>query len=200
VLYEQLAGVRGKGSYQLRSTMMPLNYLLDVSFECGLGDVNVAAFTEAVSIIGECDTVVEFLACGIWPLSEKCDFEVETKEMPLSKVVVTIPKVTPVIEANESGAAFEKRILQAANLLVGNYSMMEHNACDGLCYGRLNLMFELAGVLCQLRPEPVAHAPRKWKAATATQAPAPKKATKKRKHPKLAPKKVSSRSGDQTSA
>jgi hypothetical protein len=29
-----------------------------------------------------------FLACGIWPLSESCEFDVERKEMTLPKVVV----------------------------------------------------------------------------------------------------------------
>jgi hypothetical protein len=91
--------------------MTPLNYLSDVSFECGPRDVNLAAFTEVASIIGGHDTVNEFLAYGMWPLSKKCDFEVETKETPLSKVIVLIPKVTPVIGAKESGAAIETWII-----------------------------------------------------------------------------------------
>jgi hypothetical protein len=103
---EQLADVRGKGSYPLRSMMTPLNYLSDVSFECGPRDVSVAAFTEVVSIIRGHDAMDEFLAFGRWPLCEKCNFEVEMKETPLSKVVVPMPKVTPVIGAQESGAAF----------------------------------------------------------------------------------------------
>jgi hypothetical protein len=85
--------------------MMSLNYLSDVSFECGPGDVNVAAFIKAMSIIGGCDAMEEFLACAIWPLSEKCDFEVGTKETPFSKVVVPMPKVTHVIGANVSGGS-----------------------------------------------------------------------------------------------
>jgi hypothetical protein len=48
-------------------------------------DVNVVAYTETTSIIGGCDIVEEFLACGIWPLHEKFEFEVEMKETPLSK-------------------------------------------------------------------------------------------------------------------
>jgi hypothetical protein len=49
--------------------MTPLDYLSDVPFECGLGDVNVAAFTEVTSIIGGRNVVEEFPACGIWSLS-----------------------------------------------------------------------------------------------------------------------------------
>jgi hypothetical protein len=103
---KQVTDVQGKGNYPLSSTMTHLDYLIDASFACGLGDVNVAAFTEAVSIIEGRDTMEEFLACGIWPFSEKCDFEVETKETPLSKVMVPMPKVTPIIGKQESEAAF----------------------------------------------------------------------------------------------
>jgi hypothetical protein len=81
--------------------MTPLDYLSGVPFECCLGDANVSAFTEAAS------------------LREKCDFEVERKEMPLSKVVVPMLKVTPVIGTKESEATFEMQIKHAANLLVG---------------------------------------------------------------------------------
>jgi hypothetical protein len=58
---EQVAEVRGKGSYPLRSTMIHFEYLTDAPFECGPGDVNVAAFMEATSIIVGRDVVEEFL-------------------------------------------------------------------------------------------------------------------------------------------
>jgi hypothetical protein len=78
------------------------------------------------------------------------------KEMPLSKVVVSMPKFTPTIGVKESEAAFEMRIMNVANLLVGNYNVAEHNAYTGLWHGQLNNVFESAGLLCQPRPEPVA--------------------------------------------
>jgi hypothetical protein len=96
---EQLADVRGKGNYSLSSTMTQLNYLLDALFECDPEDRKVTAFIEVASIIGVRNTVEEFLACGMWPLSEKFGFEVETKETPLSKVMVSMSKVTPTIGA-----------------------------------------------------------------------------------------------------
>jgi hypothetical protein len=46
--------------------MTPLDYLSDIPFECSPGDTNAVAFTKATSIIGGCDAVEEFLACGIW--------------------------------------------------------------------------------------------------------------------------------------
>jgi hypothetical protein len=89
--------------------MMLLNYLSDVSYECSPGDANVAAFTEAVSIIGDRNATEEFLACGMWPLQScLCDFEVETKEAPLSKVIVPMPKGTPVIGQRNQGQPLKR--------------------------------------------------------------------------------------------
>jgi hypothetical protein len=103
-----VADVRGKGNYPLSSTMTQLNYLLDAPFECDLEDRSVVAFIEAASIIGGRDAVEEFLACGMWPLSEKFGFRVEMKEAPMSKVVVPMPKVTPIIGVQESKVGLEK--------------------------------------------------------------------------------------------
>jgi hypothetical protein len=152
---EQTADVRGKGTYLLSCTMALLNYATEVTFECSPADADVAAFTESASIIGGRDIVEEFLACGLWPLSEKFFFKVETKETPLSKVVVRMRQVTLVIGAQELGSAFEVRIAIAACLLVGNYNIVEHNAYQGIRHGRLNRVFELAGELCQPHPEPI---------------------------------------------
>jgi hypothetical protein len=60
---------------------------------------------------------------------------VERKEMPLSKVEVPMLKVTPTIRKQESEAAIEVRIITAANLLVGNYCVPEHNSYMGLRHG-----------------------------------------------------------------
>jgi hypothetical protein len=67
----------------------------------------------------------------MWPLSEKFGFEVETKEMPLLKIIVVMSKVMPTIGVQELEAAFEQRIMNAANLLVGNYNITKHNAYKG---------------------------------------------------------------------
>jgi hypothetical protein len=115
--------------------MIQLNYLMEAAFECGPDDAIVVAFVEVASIIGGCDAVEEFLACGMRPLSEKFGFEVETKETPLSKVVVLMPQVTPIIGAQELRVAFEARILNAASLLVGNHNIAKHNADKGLRHG-----------------------------------------------------------------
>jgi hypothetical protein len=60
---------------------------------------------------------------------------VETKESPLLKVVVPMPQIVVTIGTEESRAKFEARIMNAANLLVGKYSVAEHNAYQGLRHG-----------------------------------------------------------------
>jgi hypothetical protein len=137
---EQSTNVRGKGSYPLSSTMTPLNYLMEVPSSRGPEDTNFAAFAEVTSIIGGHDAMEEFHTCGLWPLSEK-KFNVETNESPLSKDVVPMPQVDIFIGTQESQAEFEARIASAANLLVGNYNVMEHNAYQGLRHRRLNRVF-----------------------------------------------------------
>jgi hypothetical protein len=104
---EQVADVRGKGNYPLRSTMTPQNHLTDALFKCSPEDTNMATFVEATSIIGGHDSMEEFLPCGIWPLSKNYEFEVGRKETPLLKVMVPMLKVTPTIGKQESEAAFE---------------------------------------------------------------------------------------------
>jgi hypothetical protein len=71
--------------------MTPLNYLMEAPSDCSLEEANFTTFVEATSIIGGHDTLEEFLACGLSPLSKKFGFEVEAKESPLSKVVVLMP-------------------------------------------------------------------------------------------------------------
>jgi hypothetical protein len=159
--------------------MTQLNYLMEAPFECAPDDANVTAFVEATSIIGCCDVVEEFLACGMWSLSEKFGFMVETKETPLSSIMVSMPKVMPTIGVHESKVAFETCIVNVINLLVDNYNITEHNAYKGLQHGQLNRIFELADVLCQPDPEPIVHATRKQKSTATVPTPAPKKATEK---------------------
>jgi hypothetical protein len=102
---------------------------------------------------------------------------VETKESPLSKVIVSMPLITAALEEREYEAMFVARVENAANLLVGNYNIVEHNAYQGLRYGRLNRIFELVGVLCQPRPEPIMQ---KHKSAATGVALEPRKTFRKR--------------------
>jgi hypothetical protein len=101
VSMEQKVDAHGKGNFPLSSTMTHLNYLTESPSSCGSEDANFAAFVEATSIFSGRDAVEEFLASGLWPLSEKFGFELEMKESPLSKVVVTMPDIDATIGAQE---------------------------------------------------------------------------------------------------
>jgi hypothetical protein len=161
-----------------------------------MNNVNVKAFTEATAIIGGRDAVEEFLTCGIWPLSDGWEIEVETRELPLSKVVIPMPMVTPVIRAQETGAAFEARIASTANQLIGNYTTTEHASSATLQHGRPSHVFELTGVSYKPRPEPVARMMKRLRStATTVPAPLPTKIVERKKW-----KRALSHSGDQTSA
>jgi hypothetical protein len=94
-----MANAWGKANYPLSSMMTLLNYLTEAPSDCRLEDANVVAFAEATSIIGGHDAMEEFLACGLWPLSEEFGFKVETNESPLSKVVVLMLHVSAIIGA-----------------------------------------------------------------------------------------------------
>jgi hypothetical protein len=108
--------------------MTQLDYLTDAPYSCSADDVNVMAFSEAATIIRGHATVEDFLPCGICPLSEGWEVQVEM-ESPLSRVTVSMPKVIPIIGKQEAGAAFEAWIAAAVNQLVGNYNATGHNAC-----------------------------------------------------------------------
>jgi hypothetical protein len=176
--------------------MCVLDYLIEVVHMCIADDANVVAFEEAIVIIGGYDVVEEFLTCDIWPLSDGWEFEVERMESPLSKVIMPMSKVTAIIGKQDTGAAFEARIVVAANQLVGNYNMLEHRACvSPLQHSWLNHVKELVDMNYEARVEPLARVTKKRHAAAVVVVPLPlKKASggEKRRRP-------SSRGGDKTS-
>jgi hypothetical protein len=54
--------------FTLHSSMTPLDFTADPSFECADDDFGDAAFIRAASLIGGRDAVEEYLACGMFPL------------------------------------------------------------------------------------------------------------------------------------
>jgi hypothetical protein len=77
--------------------MTKLDYLREVPSSCGPEDANFVAFIQATSLISGHDAVEEFHARGLWPLGQQFSFQVETKESPLSKVLVPMPQITTAI-------------------------------------------------------------------------------------------------------
>jgi hypothetical protein len=96
---EQTTNVRGKGNYLLSCTMTLLNYVTEVTFECGPGDVNVVAFHRGCFQHWGSGCCRRVPCLWVWPLSDKLGFTVEMKETPLSKVLVSMPQVCPAISA-----------------------------------------------------------------------------------------------------
>jgi hypothetical protein len=94
-----------------------LNYLTEVSSSCDPEDADFMAFVNVTSLIRGRDEVEEFLTCGLWPLGEQFGFRVETKESPLSKVMVLMPMITTAIEDQESEANFVVHIEKVTTIL-----------------------------------------------------------------------------------
>jgi hypothetical protein len=84
---------KGLRTYPLSSRMIRLTYEADVSSSCDPKDADFKAFVDATSLIGGRDAVEEFLACGLSPLGHRFGFSVETKESPLSKIILPMPLI-----------------------------------------------------------------------------------------------------------
>jgi hypothetical protein len=143
---DQKADFHGIKTYSLSSKMTKLDYVMEVLSSCGLEDANFIAFIEATSLIDGHDVVEEFLACG--PLANSMAFKWRQKNHPCLRFWC---------RCRISEAEFVAHIEKAKNELVGRYNLTEHNTYQGLQHGRLNRIFELAGILCQPRPEPIVH-------------------------------------------
>jgi hypothetical protein len=88
---EQGKDFQGQSTYPLSLQMTPLSYEMDVSSSYGPEDADFASFVQATSLIGGHDAVEDFLASGLWSLGRCFGFVVETKESPLSRVIVSMP-------------------------------------------------------------------------------------------------------------
>jgi hypothetical protein len=129
---EQNGDFRGQRTYPLSSKMAKLDYLTKVPSSCGPEYDNFMAFIEATSLIGGHDVVEEFLACGLWPLGQQFSLQVETKEYPLSKVLVQMPQITATIRERESEAKFVVHIEDAANELFADTTLRSITLIKGL--------------------------------------------------------------------
>jgi hypothetical protein len=87
-----------------------------------------------------------------------------------------MPQITTAIGEWESESKFVVHVKNAPNLLVSKYNITEHKAYQGLRHEWLNHIFQLAGVLCQPRPEPISG---KLKFAMTGTTPTPRKTSEK---------------------
>jgi hypothetical protein len=145
------------GVYALRSSMFALDFSTDPLFECADDNARDLAFVHATSLIGGRDTVEEYLAYGLFPLSVGLGFgEITDGETPVSKVTLPLPESPLTRLQGENNDHFLASVELGTENVVGGYIHMEHDACILLLPndGRLNRIFEQAGVAYSPRPEP----------------------------------------------
>jgi hypothetical protein len=81
--------LKGESVYALRSHMSALDYVMEPPIACPDTDANDVAFVGATSMIRGRNTVEEFLAYGMHPVSANFGFkEIVDGGTPMSKLVV----------------------------------------------------------------------------------------------------------------
>jgi hypothetical protein len=140
--------IMGKSVYTLHSSMAPLDFSTEPSFECGDDDSGDLVFIHTTSLIGGWDTVEEYLACRIFPLLASFNFtEIADEKTLILKVIVPMPEFPLAKLQGEGNDHFLVRVELGAENVVGSYGRAEHDACiqalpNG---GWLNRVFEKAG-------------------------------------------------------
>jgi hypothetical protein len=129
--------------------MTELDFVMEPPFECPDDEAGDVAFIKATHTIGGWDAVVEYMACGLFPLSVSFDLgEIAYGETPVSKLTVPMPDfpVAKLLEMTNDG--FWVRVLLATVNVVGWYAREEHKVCVEVVpnEGRVNRVFEQAGV------------------------------------------------------
>jgi hypothetical protein len=93
-------------------------------------DLGGTVFIKAASAIEGRDTLEEYLACGMHPLSACISFEGITDSVtPVSVLKLPLPKFSAVYSDDEDNIQFLVRVELEAKSVVGSYSCPEHNAC-----------------------------------------------------------------------
>jgi hypothetical protein len=133
--------------------MTALDFSMDHSFECAKDNSRDVAFICATGFISGQDAVEEYLACRMFPLSASQKLQ---GEMPILKVTLPLPEFPLAKLLGMSNDHFLVMVELGAENVLGSYIRTEHDAC-GLALlngGRLNRVFEQAGVAYCPRPEP----------------------------------------------
>jgi hypothetical protein len=122
--------LRGKSVYALHSSLTALDVSTDPLFQCADDDSGDVAFVQAMGLIGGRDTVKEYLACGLFPLSAWFSFgKIIDGEMPVSKVALPLPEFLLAKLQGETNDHFQERVDLDAENDVGGYIRAEHDAC-----------------------------------------------------------------------
>jgi hypothetical protein len=143
----------GKAMYHLHSHICSLDFRTEPPFDCSDNDSGDAAFVRATNFFGGRDTVEEFVACGMHPLTTSVGFDkVATLVTPVSKLKVPLPKFVVVRKDDEDDVKLLARVELEAKGIVGSCTHPEHEACIMSLRnrGRLNRVFEFAEVAMDL--------------------------------------------------
>jgi hypothetical protein len=143
--------------YALRLDMCVLDFVTEPSFECINNDDGGATFFCATRSIGGWDAVEEYMACGLFPLSDSFGLgEVEDGEMPVSKTTLPLLEFPFAGFPEETDDRFRARVELAVENVVGSYAGGEHDSCIAAVpnEGRLNQVFEQADMPYGPRLEP----------------------------------------------
>jgi hypothetical protein len=85
--------IRGKCVFALCSSMIPLDFLTEPSFECVDDDSSNVGFIHAADLIDGRDTIEEYLVYGMFRLLANFGFaEIAYGETPVSKMVLPLPR------------------------------------------------------------------------------------------------------------
>jgi hypothetical protein len=134
----------------LRSWMSALDYIMEPEVECTDNNVNIIAFVQATSTIRGHDAVVEFLACGMYPLASSFGFrDVALGTTVVSKVKTPLPLFPVEAVSVEDAGCFLTKVETDTKNILGSYGPREHDAVMTailLNSGHLNQVFEQMGV------------------------------------------------------
>jgi hypothetical protein len=139
----------GKVVHVLHSHICGLDFLTEPPFDYADDDSGDVAFIKATKFIRGRDTVEEYLACGMYPLSVSVSFDgVANGVTPVSRLKLPLPKFEVVRKDDKDDIQFLDRVELDAEGVVGSYTRQEHDSCIAILRngGHLNHMFELVGV------------------------------------------------------
>jgi hypothetical protein len=126
--------------------MSVLDYTIEPEVECLDDDLNDVAFVRAITTIGGRDTVEEFVACKMFPLTSGFGFKDVTIGMTPVLKIQTPLSLFPVesVSAKDAACVLAEVEIEAKRFL-GSFSLRDHDALMTVKLpngGRLNHVFE----------------------------------------------------------
>jgi hypothetical protein len=148
---------QGKGIFALHSYMTRLDFVTEPSFHCPDDEAGDVTFVKATRTIGARDTVEEYMACGLFPLSASFNLgKIAKGETPMSKLSIPLSEFPIARRSKETNDGFRTRAELATMNVVGRYIRGDHKACVKTVSNRgwVNRIFEHASVPYGPRLEP----------------------------------------------